>query len=197
MPLAAWCGMDADEQVTVAALLTLLQVAIDVADNVADWQEDRLEALPTHKVYEGESPATLAAVPALLVGLVVHEVFSRWPSSGGDASARLLGALSSMAHGQGLADRSKEKVEAVSARQGLLLCLPLWVRQQDPEVQRRTPEVERWAVAYARTWELAEIGSSHEQLVAKAVATFCWPTWGPFAPNGPLTERRLQGRGNT
>jgi hypothetical protein len=205
LPLAAWVGLGPEEAATCRDVLDLLQLAIDVSDNVADASEDAAAGLALEVRYDGVPLAVLAAVPALVLAVVVDLLHRGFPAprTGASAAARIVETLSVMAWGQSLVGDWRAKVEAVSAAQGALLCLPLWVAGDVAAAQTRAAEADAWARRFGRTWELAELAEAGHPDAARelfredAVLRIAWPAWGPFAPGGALDRSTLLGRGMT
>jgi hypothetical protein len=187
VPLARAIGLP--RPATVGVVLDLLQTAIDLADNLADVEEDRAAGRPP--AYTTAPREALVCLPSLLVGMAM----SRLASAYGEASfrssyatRRVLGVLATMVVGQALPKSHRRHDELVSGHQGLLLCLPFWlVSKRDPTWRRRLPRIERWAMAFGRTWEARERhGASPTRATSAAyrasvvAAHRSWPTFAPF-----------------
>jgi len=187
-PLVAWSGAPDG----CVAVLELLQVAIDLEDNLVDWDIDRLAQLPEHKRYDSPRDA-LHPVPALLVAIAIAEL-ARLGPSGPHACALLCRVLDAMTAGQAAPEESAERVALASGEQGLLLCLPVWLMVHDPAIAAATRSVEDWARAFGATWELRERSDAYALQRAASRARFLWPELPPFL-EPPLRAGDLLPRG--
>ena len=147
--LAQWARLDPDQQDLVVNVIDALQVAIDVADNVSDMEED-LHAGRRH--YPTSLVPSLVCLPALIVGKVVADLHTKTPL-GAPAAQRVLTVLSEMAVGQSRCGR--DRIRRTSATQGLLLCLPLWISTHISPTECSV--VERWAIALGETWQKLQL----------------------------------------
>ena len=137
-------------------------------------------------------------MPSLLMGTIIESLFQLFPERASPATQQLLSVLAHMAAGQGMTDDHPHRIEAISAMQGRLLLLPVWLTLHKPHVAARREELERWAVAFGRTWECREAAQedptpSNRQRAADAdrMARQSWPSWGPFSSGGPLGPERF------
>lgn len=174
---------------SLSLVIDLLQLAIDVADHLYD---DQLVSADDDEGVRAYSPSllpSLTCLPALLVGHATARLASDF-ENGAYAAARTLEVLATMAAGQSLTGR--EKVEAVSGEQGLLLCLPLWISSNTFDDDKRQ-RVETWARAFGRTWELMQQALEEDSPRLRARYRFgmrhlmaAWPREEPFLWGQPL-----------
>lgn len=202
--LAVGLGHTPADATRMGLLLDALQAAIDLADNLADEPRDRRTPgrRPYQDLYAGVPRETLLCLPALVVGAVVQGLHEELPAPRHDparAAREVLATLAAMSVGQGLPDGDPGRIDAIAGQEGRLLCLPLWLRPSptaDDEARTRT--VERWAVAWARTWQLRIDVAERPGDVAAAArlrdglqrCRAVWPAFPPFAP-GPFSPERV------
>ena len=191
--LGALQGLPESKAVELGELVDVLQVAADLADNLADAELDAAAGRPLEARYPGLHVATLLCVPALLIGVVFAELSRRFPAptyAPDHAAERLGRVLAAMAVGQGLGMDDPRRVQLISGRQGHLLCLPTWLLgdAQAGGAERRVA-LERWAEAYGCLWQLRidvdELGTAaarHRYEAALEAARAAWPAFAPFQP---------------
>jgi hypothetical protein len=146
VPMAQAVGMRPLRQAALGDILDLLQTAIDLADNLADREEDAAAGKAEAKSYPGVPGAALLCLPALLVGTaeqILYEEFRRPRYRPDYASGRLLETLGQMTVGQGLPTGDRRHLDLVSGQQGVLLCLPFWLVSHRPPWNRRRKVIER------------------------------------------------------
>lgn len=194
-------GLERRRRAVLGGAMDLLQVAIDLADNLADRAADVVAGRRYLRHYRGIPEATLLCLPALLTGTAVqfvHEEFPEPAFASASAGRRLLRVLGDMAVGQGAASGSARKVALVSGRQGLLLCLPFWLVARRRPWRTRLRTLEAWAYRFGRTWELREVdaeerSAASRQTLARALAEArrAWPRFSPFRPGEALSPALL------
>lgn len=199
--LAVALGARASEASMIGGLLDVLQAAIDVSDNIADDPIDREAGLGLSARYPGIPLATLVCLPPIFFGCVFTEMVRAFPEPERRAFAaarRLSSVLAAMAAGQGLAEGHPERNALISGRQGLLLCLPVWLGLCHCVNDSMAELIERWAEAYGLLWQLAadvrEKGTREESLrfeAAVEAARAVWPPFPPFDETGSFSARRL------
>ena len=105
-----------------------------------------------------------------------------------------------MPNGQGRAYDDPRRNEELSAAQGRFYVLPLLLwRDESPRYAERLAAVERWAIADARTWQLAEDAREAPGDPAPAArlrdalarAAAAWPDFPPFLPGMPFSREAL------
>jgi hypothetical protein len=196
--IGQWLGMTSVELDGLGSSLDLLQVAFDLADNLADADEDKKRG--KEKTYEGIPRAVQLCLPAYLVATSHQQLartFGHRPAALVDASTLIHGVLGAMMTGQGCEDPAI-KARLVSGAQGRLLCLPAWLCAPPVPDEMRTALL-RWAEAWGTSWELQFAYQDDRTAAARArwirsleIARQCWPTFGPFASGGPLSpEHKL------
>lgn len=206
--LAVGLGWRPADATRLGLLLEALQVAIDLADNLADEAKDR--ATPGRPAYQdfyrGVPRETLMCLPALLVGAVVQGLHEQLPAprfAPARAAREVLATLAAMSVGQGLPDGDPLRVDAIAGQEGRLLCLPLWLMPAPtPEDEARTRAVERWAVTWARTWQLhidvreapGDAGARERLRDGITRCRGCWPSFPPFTTGPFAAERVLPGQ---
>ncbi len=191
--VAALCDRERLSLEVSGAVLTcvdLIQVAIDVADNIADDVED--PKIQGASGYSRRLMPTIVCLPALILAQVVARLASlcKRASDDGFAIERLLSTLETMAGGQ--SQTSLAKVKATSGLQGLVVCLPLWLKGERGQTAE-DEAIERWAVALGETWErLIQALEEDRPLVRaryhNAVQRLmeAWPVEEIFERDGPL-----------
>jgi hypothetical protein len=202
-PIARWAGFSRAGVDTLGAVLDLVQLAIDVADNVADLEQDRRDGRAHVDAYDRIPRAAAVCVPALLVGVALCRLGECFPAPAYRplyGCRRLLEVLGDMSVGQGEGSQGAARVDLVSGRQGLLLCLPCWLRGPGAGhvTRRRTARLEAWAFAFGRTWEHHQRYLEERSAAAyagyrsaAAAAAGAWPDFGPFTGRGPLRRVAL------
>jgi hypothetical protein len=194
----AW-GLDAPRADCIGNALDVIQVAIDVADNLADEDEDRALGRDVGGRYATIPRAFLICLPAALMSSVFALLAAEFSGAQFDlrrAAALLARTLAEMAEGQAATELS-EKIRLASGKQGLLLCLPAWLTH-DQQHPISLAELELWAMAFGRSWEHGErlrCRSSADARQAWNDARFdverSWPKAHPFDDHGPLARQRL------
>ena len=199
--LAQALGFSRAKRELLGGTLDLLQVSFDVADNVADRYEDAGKSRGYTRHYRRIPEAALVCLPALLTSTAVqilHEGFPAPVYAPGSAGRRLLHVLGDMVVGQGTTTTARH-VALVSGRQGLLLCLPVWlVAPGQARWQRRLSALESWAFRFGQTWEYRQAHAeqptlrSASQLARSMLRTRrAWPDFSPFLPGEQLAESAL------
>jgi hypothetical protein len=179
--------------------LDLLQTAFDLADNIADREQD-VGAGRNYTAHYGRIPeAALVCMPALLTSSAVqilHEAFPKPSYAPRFAGQRLIRVLGDMVAGQGTSGASRRRVALVSGKQGLLLCLPFWlVAARGPRGKKRLAIVENWAFRFGCTWEYRQahldrptVARKRALELALASVQRAWPSFSPFLAGEPLAS---------
>ncbi|HEY8927244.1 MAG TPA: hypothetical protein VIU64_22830 [Polyangia bacterium] len=200
VPAAEALGLNRPLAEGVGLVFDLLQTAIDVADNIADVEEDASAGRPP--VYLGIPKAALICLPSLLTGMALSHLTSTFEEGQFGTSyscRRILQILGAMTLGQSVPKPDVRHDQLVSGRQGVLLCLPFWlVAKRSPAWRRRLPRVERWSYRFGLTWEARErrldmptgaaVAAHQRSLVA---AQRAWPDFAPFRPGDALSAQAL------
>lgn len=167
-PIGTWSGLECHARELLSDLLTLVQVAIDIADDVGDWSDDLAKGRRHDLAYHGIPFPVLAAAPAWIVGHVAATLASEFGTQGAAEAHRWLNILGGMLFGQGEDHDSAEKQAAVAGRQGELLVAALQLAESppaawhDPEHHRDILTWCRGAVLYAER-VAATVETLHEQ----------------------------------
>lgn len=194
--LARAVGMSPAQEEAVGVTLDLLQLAVELADDVADWSADEAAGRPHVAVLAAIPPASRPALPGVLTlaaGRVLSTTFRSPEWSLPRALDELTLVLARMTEGQGEEDVDTH-IALTSDEQARLLGLPLWL---SPSIgSERAAQFDRWARRFGRTWELAarvEEGRCRpsDLHLARAACREVWPDWGPFVAPGPLSVERL------
>jgi hypothetical protein len=197
-PLCDWLECSPTQKRLIGHTLDLLQVAFDLADNLADREEDEARGRTYDPYYEGIPVPVRHCLPALLVSGAHRCMMGAFsPEASVSSAEKVHGVLEDMLRGQGL-PRGKEKVALVSGAQARLLCLPFWLFPERASRERTTlQELERWAQAWGNSWEFGfifeETGSPEDRELwvdALRTARKFWPNFGPFSASGPLSAER-------
>jgi hypothetical protein len=203
-PIGAWFYLSTDEQARLGTALDVLQVAFDLADNVADSEEDRDKARGYQLGYADIPRAVQVCLPAYLVATsreLLELAFAPRRDSLTEATRLLHQVLGAMVRGQGASD-PLQKARLVSGAQARLLCLPAWLAPPSPRLTTSVKEdLLIWADAWGTSWEL---GFAHQEERSEAShrawrssvseARSRWPTFGPFASGELLSaDRQLPG----
>jgi len=179
--------------------LDLLQTAFDLADNIADREQDVGAGRNYAAHYGGIPEAALVCMPALLTTSamqILHETFPEPSYAPRFAGQRLLRVLGDMVAGQGASGESRRRVALVSGKQGLLLCLPFWlVTGSGARAKKRLAILENWAFRFGCTWEYRQAHLDRPTLARKraleralASARRAWPSFSPFLAGEPLAS---------
>jgi hypothetical protein len=202
--LADWVGMSASERAAIGTALDLLQVAFDVADNLADAEEDERRGKARVAQYREIPHAVRFCLPAYLVGAsleCIQRNFAHRAVAAARANADVLRLLGEMAVGQSV-EEPLERARLVSGAQARLICLPLRLGAPSSLPPQETlAAVEAWAEAWGTSWELGyryrdlrTNAARRDWLVSLKRARARWPQTGPFAPGQPLSiELRMPG----
>ena len=177
--------------------LDLLQTAFDLADNIADREQDVRAGRSYAAHYGGIPTAALVCMPALLTSSVVqilHEAFPEPSYAPRFAGQRLIRVLGDMVAGQGTSGEGRRRVALVSGKQGLLLCLPYWlVATSGARTKKRLAILENWAFRFGCTWEYRQVHLdrptlARERALGRALASArrAWPSFSPFLAGEPL-----------
>lgn len=195
----AW-GLDGPRIETLGAVLDLVQVAIDVADNLADEQEDRALGRDVDARYASIPRPFLICLPSALINTAFVRLTADFAAPQYDlcrATRRFAWALAQMAEGQA-ANTLEEKIRLASGKQGLLLCLPAWLTPDEREHPVGLDALETWATAFGRSWEhqermrtLANNAAKQAWNAARVELGQLWPKVPPFDDDGPLARERL------
>lgn len=203
-PICDWLRMNETERTAIARCLDLLQVAFDMADNLADAEEDRARGKDRLQGYALIPSNVCPCLPAYLLAASsehLDRAFAARPTELRLAKRRIYESLGSMVRGQGL-DATPEKARLVSGQQARLLCLPVWLSPDSDELTAgRRVHLEQWAEVWGTSWELGfeyeeqrsdQTRASWAHSLDRARET--WPKFGPFV-NGELLgpERMLPG----
>jgi hypothetical protein len=200
--LARSLGIPRAKRHRLGGTLDLLQTAFDLADNIADRDEDVRAGRSYAGHYRGVPEAALLCLPALLTSSaiqILHETFpeSRYATS--LAGRRVIRILGDMVVGQGAPNASSRHIALVSGKQGLLLCLPFWlVARRGSRWKARLSVLEGWAFRFGRTWEYRQahaerptIENARALARAAAEARRAWPPFSPFLAGEPLAPDLL------
>jgi hypothetical protein len=192
-------AFEASEVGAIGDALDVLQVSFDLADNVADRELDVSLGRSYMRSCEDVPLAVLTYLPAVLASrgiAILHEHFRGDRFNATFALAKTSAAVGAMLRGQAEPPGSPLRVELLSGRQGLLLCLPLWLLVDRRELPCSVSDFEAWAYQFGCTWELNQVhvaektetsGAAWREAVASA--RLSWPSFGPFAADGPLAPR--------
>ncbi len=146
-------GFDSTEQHTIGDAFDHLQLAIELADDVADWDDD-VERERPHVQLLSQIPA--GARPALPIASTLA-CAACVAKIGGDRIALTLSKMtaigSRMVVGQGR-DDEEGQIALASGEQALLLGLPMWLDSATTAHEQQ--EFDTWARAWGLTWELAQ-----------------------------------------
>jgi hypothetical protein len=199
-PIAAAAGIEGANWRVLSGTLDALQVLVDLTDNLTDIEEDTRRGVDRMTAYGDAPRAALFALPALLLGAVVHSLHDgfRSPWRGDEAARRLLSTLSTMIEGQAAPQSSAERVHGASGAQGAIVALPLWVLPPEAAAARHTESVEAWGRRY---WEVSERwqrvldapgATAPRDALRDAIDALeaAWPTWTPFA-HGALARAQI------
>lgn len=201
-PIARAVGLDDATADRCGAVLDAAQVMVDLVDNLTDAPQDRARGIEPLAALATVPREALFCLPSVLAGCVmsgIHRLFPP-PLRGGAAATRAITVFGRMVAGQVAPDGSDARVDLASGTQALLCCLPCWLVFDDsPSHRDRLVELERWAFAYGRTWELRELSeASPDDLAALARyrlardrARSVWPRGTPFAEGDPLSVGAL------
>lgn len=194
-------GYSENETSALGDVLDVLQVSFDLADNLADRESDRVAGRNYLAPCEDVPLAVLSYLPAVLSASAIDLIYTTFcaerftPQA---AVAKLGTVIGQMVLGQAEPDGSPRRVDLLSGKQGLLLCLPFWLRDGSPDLPCPTPCFEQWAYQFGCTWELNQVvrdgGANHGQAAwtnAMLETRLSWPRFGPFGPGGALQARAL------
>jgi hypothetical protein len=194
----AW-GLDERHALAVGSTLDVVQVAIDVADNLADEEEDAALGRNVQERYAGIPRPFLLCLPAALLSAAQARLVAEFSDPVYDLERtlrRMCWALAEMAEGQA-ATEVDEKIRLTSGKQGLLLCLPAWLTP-DLDHPIALDHLEHWATAFGRSWEHQErlrgrvtVEARQAWFAARFEAEQAWPRVYPFDEHGPLARERL------
>ncbi len=193
-------GLAPPDAVRVGHLLDLLQPAIDLADNLADAEEDQAAGRDPRARYPGVPRAGLPFLPALAVGTVVAEL-SRFPVPlrGVHAVDRLLSTLGALNEVQarplGMGHRSRD----IGIHFVTLACVPAWLVPTAGEGLLDEAAVECWARRVGATvqtrWDALEDPGNQRLrlrfLRLRRAALRDWPTSRPFGAGCALSASRV------
>lgn len=195
--IAAPRGLGAAAEQAIADTLDLVQVAIELADDLADWEADAAAGRPHVAVLEAIPASVRPALPAVATAAAFARLgaLAAGETPGlavGRAQAQLAAVLAHMAAAQGLTDDAH--IAGTADEQGRLLGLALWLDPATPPAEQAA--VDTWARAYGRTWELAQRVTEGRVapatlLRAQERCRRAWPTTAPFAPGGALSLDHL------
>ncbi len=196
-PLCEWLGWAAEQRARLGHSLDLIQIAFDLADNLADEESDALEGRAYSSAYHGIPHAVRFSLPAYLISACYANLLGGFPEGGRAAVPKVHAVLSEMIVGQSLPS-GVQKAGLVSGSQGRLLCLPAWLSPSHPQLSsQRVAELERWAQAWGTTWELETLHRSSGCAESRRAwiesvrqAHRNWPRYGPFAAREALSASR-------
>lgn len=199
-PLAAAAGVHGARWRALSGVLDALQVLVDLTDNLTDIDEDTRRGVDRMAAYGDAPRAALHALPALLLGAVVHALHEAFhaPWRGEEAARRLLSTLSVMIEGQAAPHPSAERVRGASGAQGAVVALPLWVLPPEADAAAHADTVEAWGRRY---WEVSERwqrvldapnDAASRDALREAIDALeaAWPTWTPFT-HGALARTQI------
>jgi hypothetical protein len=194
-------GYSEAESDALGEVLDTLQVSFDLADNLADREADRARGCNYLGACENVPLAVLTYLPAVLAASAIDLVYTAFRSekfTPAAAVAKLGKVIGEMVRGQAEPSGSPRRVDLLSGKQGLLLCLPFWLREGATDLPCPTLYFEQWAYQFGCTWELNQVhrdGGSPESRAAWTNAMLetrlSWPRFGPFGPGGPLQAQAL------
>lgn len=194
-------GFSPEETACLGDALDVLQVSFDLADNLADRELDEARGRSYLGPCEGVPLAVLTYLPAVLAGTAIDLLYSTFHAerfTAARAVAKLNQVIGEMVRGQAEPSGSARRVDLLSGKQGLLLCLPFWLREGSSDLPCAAASFEEWAFQFGCTWELNQLrrddgdSKSRAQFGAAVIETrLSWPRFGPFAPGGPLQARAL------
>jgi len=181
-------------------LVDAFSLASDLADNIADAEEDAANGRSFQELYAGIPYARLVATPALLVGAVIAAIPRVLPAPAlhpTHLTTELMRVLDVMARGQSRGFDEDARIEEISAVQGRLYAMPWWALEGPDGVM--AAEVEAWAVPWARTWQLNRdrVENPGDVRVEAALRAACaqalsrWPEGEAFQGDGPFAAARL------
>jgi hypothetical protein len=199
--LCTWLKMPQSETDAIGDALDRLQVAFDMADNLADRERDAQVGKDACAGYRLIPEAAQHCLPALLIASAQTRLvmrFSSRPAALRKATLEVRRSLSEMVIGQG-EQRANRRARQVSGSQGRLLCLPAWLTSTRALIgAKRLAELEAWAFAWGTSWEqgyaYADRRSAHARrrwLASLHAARTAWPTFGPFVNGGALDARSV------
>jgi hypothetical protein len=177
----------------------ILEIAVDLADNLADAEEDRALGRDPTAPYHGLAPATLFSLPLLLVSTAIADLAS-WPvpiEHVRYTHGRLIPALDRLTRAQARPFGDPRRYDEGSASRGVTVLLPLWMTfgpawPDDP----RFAALEAWQPAWSRTWQARQDvaegrldPATYRTLVDQATAA--WPDFPPFQPGQALAVDRM------
>jgi hypothetical protein len=192
-------GFDPREIRAIGDALDVLQVSFDLADNVADRELDARLGRSYTKSCDGVPLAVLTYLPAVLASRgisIVYEHFKDDRFNATCAVAKASAAIGAMLRGQAEPPDSARRVDLLSGRQGLLLCLPFWLLVDRSLLPCPLADFEAWAYQFGSTWELNQVHLAEKTEASREAwheavlnARLSWPSFGPFAAGGPLAPR--------
>mgnify|MGYP007066194188 FL=1 len=201
--LALGLGVDGRVAQQCGILLDGLQIAVDMADNLADAVLDVEQGRSYQRFYDPIHPDARPALPALMTGCVVDALYRWFPSPAHDstrASLRLLQILGLMTGGQGLGRDDPLRIDRISGEQGRIYALPLWLStDRSFQAEGRLTAVEGWGFELGRTWQLQrevveDPGDPRWPALleqARAQTRAAWPDFPPFVDRGLFTQSAL------
>ncbi len=176
------------------ALVDLLHAAVDLADNLADEEEDRAAGRGYADHYAKVPRATLLCLPTLMVSAASAEAATLSAERAGEVLTRLTRALGHMAHGQGLPSGHRQRPALVSGAFGVIYALPLFARSRP----RRAEAAARWgeaicALGHRKIAAQERPGRASERALVEArdEAAQLWPRFAPFREGEALSAERL------
>lgn len=197
-------GLGGDLARGCGTLIDALQIAVDMADNLADEELDQAHGRCYNGLYADIPADCRPALPALMVGAVVTALFRRFPPPRFDApyaAERLMRVLGLMTTGQGRSRSDPLRIDHISGEQGRLYALPLWVSRDGSERHDALLEVvETWGFEFGRTWQLQreviettnEPHWTTELERAEQRAMKAWPGFPPFTDEGLFSKARMR-----
>ena len=201
-PIARAVGLDERTADRCGAILDAAQLMVDLVDNLTDATDDAARGLAPLAPCAAVPAAALFCMPGVLAGCMMggFQRFFPAPLRSVAAASRATTLFGRMVAGQAADAASDARVDLASGMQALLCCLPLWLVFDDSPAHRaRLVEVEGWAFAYGRTWQLREdvaaapddahTAARYRDGCARARAA--WPRCAPFREGDVLAMRAL------
>lgn len=201
--LALGLGVEGRVAQRCGILLDALQIAVDMADNLADAELDRAQGRSYDHLYQPIPADCRPALPALMLGCVVAAIHRWFPSpryAPERAAGRLLTVLGRMTVGQGYERSDPRRIDHISGEEGRLYALPLWLdSDRSQPAEARLAAVEQWGFEFARTWQLRrEVIESPDEPRwtaeledAQRRALDAWPSFPPFGAAGLFSPAKL------
>jgi hypothetical protein len=182
-------------------VLELIQPAIDLADNLADEEEDRRLGRRPEARYPRIPPAARPFLPVLAVGVAMQHLVEAHSTDIFDvpgALRRLLAALARLNEVQGRPLGARGRSRDIGAAFLSLACLPIWLAPAQVGAER-SAAVGAWAEAYGGVLQPlvdarecpddVQLARRFRRLRRRAVRG--WPEFSPFGPGQALSQARI------